>query len=461
MHLTHLTLFQAAKLLARREISPLELTQACLDQIASRDIEINSFITLTAEQALAQARQAERDIGQGNYRGPLHGIPLALKDLYETAGVRTTAGSRFFSDYIPEADAFTVTRLRQAGAVLLGKLNMHEIALGVTNENPHYGVCHNPHDLQHISGGSSGGSAAALAAGFCFGSLGSDTGGSIRIPASLCGVVGFKPTYGRVSLRGLIPLSWNLDHAGPLARSVRDAALLLQAIAGYDPDDPYAIDAPVPDYLVDIEAGIGGWRVALADDEYFREVESEVWQAVDAAAQRFSELGAQVERVAMPEFRQLAQANGLMVTSDAAAYHGQRLAENPQNFGEDVLQRLKNGAACTSGEYILARRTQTLAHHRFMRFFASYDLLLTPATPCSAPPIQHSGAAERARQLTRFTGPFNLAGLPAISMPCGLVRAGACLLPVGLQIIGKAWDEARLLRAAWAFEQTGSQSSIF
>jgi len=239
MELTSLKLHEAAHLLKTRKISPVELTKAHLDRIERLDKSLNCFITLTPELALQQARQADTSIQHGEYKGALHGIPVGLKDLYETQGIRTTAGSTFFADYIPETDAAAVQVLKEAGCVILGKLNMHEIALGVTNENPHYGDCCNPWDVTRITGGSSGGNAAALAAGLCMGALGSDTGGSIRIPSSLCGVVGLKPTYGRISLRGVIPLSWNLDHAGPMARCVQDVAILLQAIAGYDPQDAW------------------------------------------------------------------------------------------------------------------------------------------------------------------------------------------------------------------------------
>src|SRR4030067_365434 len=261
MELTSLTIHAAAKLLKNKEISPVELTQAHLERIQLLDQRLNCFITLTPEIALAQARQAEVEVLRGGDKGPLHGIPLALKDLYETQGIRTTAGSTFFADYIPEEDAVAVQRLKEAGAVILGKLNMHEIALGVTNENPHYGDCCNPWDLTRISGGSSGGNATALAAGLCMGALGSDTGGSIRIPSALCGVVGLKPTYGRLSLRGVIPLSWNLDHAGPMGRCVRDEAILLQTIAGYDPEDAWSVDMPVEEYLSDLKSNFGHWRI--------------------------------------------------------------------------------------------------------------------------------------------------------------------------------------------------------
>ncbi len=443
------TLSEAAPLIRSGDLSPLALTEACLERIDALETRLNTFITLTAEQARAQARQAEAEIKGGHYRGPLHGIPFALKDLYDTAGLRTTGGTTFFAQHIPAQDACLVEILRQAGMVLLGKLNMHEIALGITNENPHYGPCRNPWDTRCITGGSSGGSAAALAAGFCLGSLGSDTGGSIRIPAALCGVVGLKPTSGRCSLRGIFPLSWNLDHAGPMARSVTDAAMLLQLIAGYDAQDPYSVDVPVDDYLNTLQAGVQGWRIALADDAYFHEVDADMWAAVEQAARVFEKLGAQVTHVSIPEFKSYAQANAVLVTSDAAAFHRQRLQENPQGFGADVLRRLQTGAAYTSGDYSLARRTQTLARHKFAQFFEQYDLLLLPATPSPAHQIGGEDADKRAPQLTRFTAPFNLTGLPALSVPAGFSQG----LPLGLQIVGGAWQEAAVLRAAYAFEQ--------
>lgn len=454
MELPYLTITEASDAIHRGDLSPVELTRALLDRIEQLNPTLNAFITITSERALSEARQAEAEIKQGNWKGPLHGIPMAFKDLYETAGVPTTAGSSFFRDFIPEQDAMVVQKLRQAGIVMLGKLNMHEIALGVTNENPHYGDCHNPWDPSCITGGSSGGSAAALAAGLCLGSLGSDTGGSIRIPSSLCGVVGLKPTYGRNSLRGVIPLSWNLDHVGPMARCVRDVALLLQVIAGYDPLDPYSLNMPVEDYLIDLVGGVRGWRIAVADGDFFNEADQPILQMVESAAQVFSGLGAQVERVEIPEVRRIAQANGMMVTSDAAAFHQQRLQENPQGFGADVLKRLQSGAAVTSTDYILARRTQTMARRQFEQIFSHYDVLLLPATPMAAPRIGSTNAVERARQLTRFTAPFNLTGLPAISIPGGFTQAESGRpMPLGLQIVAAPWSEAHLLRAAYAFEQ--------
>jgi len=447
--LTHLTIAEAADLLARREIASVELTEAHLRRIDAHDTHLNSFITITSDHALTQARAADAELTRGVRRGPLHGIPLALKDLYDTAGIRTTAGSTFFADRVPDTDARAVTLLYQAGAVLLGKLNMHEWALGVTNINPHYGPSRNPWDPSRITGGSSGGAAAALAAGLCMGALGSDTGGSIRIPASLCGIVGLKPTFGRVSLQGVIPLSWNLDHAGPMARTVTDAALLLQAIAGYDPDDPVSVALPVDNLLATLDAGVTGWRIALATDAHFGEADPEVISAVRRAATVFEELGARVEAVDLSQGREAAQMNALMTTSDAAAFHRDRLRDHPQRFGADVLARMERGAQFTSTEYILARRFQSEWRRRLERLFEQFDLLLTPATPITAPVIEGLDAIEAARQLTRCTAPFNLAGLPALSVPCGLSAAG---LPIGLQIVAAPWNEARVLRAGRAFE---------
>jgi aspartyl-tRNA(Asn)/glutamyl-tRNA(Gln) amidotransferase subunit A len=460
VELTSLNLHEAAKLVKTRQISPVELAQAHLARIAQLDPRLNCFITITPEIALQQAREAESEIGRGNYRGALHGIPLALKDLFETQGIRTTAGSTFFAEYIPETDAAVVQKLRQAGAVMLGKLNMHEIALGVTNENPHYGDCCNPWDLKRMTGGSSGGNAAALAAGLCMGAMGSDTGGSIRIPASLCGVVGLKPTYGRVSLRGVIPLSWNLDHAGPMARCVQDVAMLLQSMAGYDPQDAWSVDMPVWDYLSLPEQGIKGWRIGLAANDYFTDpeiVNSEVNEAVQLAAHVFEKLGAIVEEVSFPNAWEAAMVNGLMTPSDGAAFHHQRLAENPQGFGADVLKRLQAGAAYSSTEYILARRMQTILRCQFSEFFNEFDLLLTPTTPITAPERGAADPVDRPRLLTRFTAPFNLTGLPALSVPCGWSSEK---LPIGLQVVGRTWEEAKVLTAGWLYEQEQGQPFV-
>ncbi len=455
MDLTSLTIVEASELIHTGQVSPVELTQAYLERVERYDPLLNCFITFTPELALQQAQEIERTLLRRSGRtnrsaSPLLGIPIALKDLYETRGLPTTAGCTFFKDYLPTEDAQVVKILQKDGVIFLGKLNMHEIALGVTNVNPHFGTCRNPWNPTRITGGSSGGSAAALAAELCMGSLGTDSGGSIRIPASLCGVVGLKPTYGRVSLRGVLPLSWNTDHAGPMARCVQDVAIMLQRIAGYDAADPYSVKASHANYLTHLKEGVKGWRIAFAVGDYFDQTDLEVLQAVQSAAQVYQDHGAIIEQVQFPGMLQAAQSNLIMVTSDAAAYHAERLAHQPEGFGDDILRRLRSGAAYSSGEYIQARRTQTLLRRQFERFFEHYDVLLMPSTPVSAPPIEGPDALEQARLLTRYTAPFNLTGLPALSLPCGYSTRK---MPVGLQLVARPWAEASLLRAAFTYEQ--------
>lgn len=446
MDIASLTLTQAQEALVRGEFSAQELAEACFRQIERLNPTINAFLTIIrpgTEEVASQSALA-------TLATTLSGLPVAVKDLYYTAGIRTTAGTRFFADFIPDEDAVAVQRLKEAGAVLLGKTNTHEIALGVTNVNAAFGNCHNPWDLNRITGGSSGGSAAAVASGMALAALGTDTGGSIRIPASLCGVVGLKPTYGRVSLRGVFPLSWNLDHAGPLTRSARDAALLLQVLAGYDELDPGCANQPVDDYLAHIDEGVRGWKIAFAVGEFIEATEPEVLASVRAAAELFQSLGAQVEEVDVKWLREAALANSLMTQADGAAFHRERLKEHPELFGEDIRQRLEMGAGYSSSEYALARRKQAETRRLAEVFFQSYDALLLPSTPITAPHIEGNDALEQARRLTRFTAPFNLTGLPALSMPCGFSSAG---LPIGLQIVGGHWQEAKVLRAAQAYEK--------
>ena len=421
------------------ELTPQSLVEGCHQKIEQLNPELCAFITVLEPPSLAEAKPV----------GKLGGIPIGVKDLFETKGIRTTAGSRFFKDYIPDADAIAVQKVKREGVILMGKTNTHEIALGVTTANPHFGTTRNPWDKTRIPGGSSGGSAVAVATGMALAALGTDTGGSIRIPASLCGVVGLKPTYGRVSVRGVFPLSWNLDHVGPLATTVRDAAIMLQVLAGYDPDDPFSVDQPVDDYLVSIDKGVSGWKLALATGRYVEEADAAVLEAVEAAARVFEALGAVVEKVDMSFLREAAAANGLMTPADGAAYHKDRLAEHRDWFGADIRQRLETGRAFTSTEYALARKTQSEMKHRLGKFFRQYDVLLIPSTPITAPLIEGNDAVEQARRLTRFTAPFNLTGLPAISLPCGFSEG----LPVGLQIVGGAWREAAVLRAARAYEK--------
>jgi aspartyl-tRNA(Asn)/glutamyl-tRNA(Gln) amidotransferase subunit A len=443
-----LSIEEAHAAMREGKLSPRALTEACYRQIERLNPALNAFITICDNVIAGEAKQSSPQ--EAIAATALENIPIAIKDLFETKGLRTTAGSIFFKDYIPDEDAVAVQKVKAAGAVVMGKTNTHEIALGVTTVNPHFGACRNPWDTARIAGGSSGGSAAAVASGMSTVALGTDTGGSIRIPASLCGVVGLKPTFGRVSTRGVFPLSWNLDHVGPLTRNVRDAALVLQVLAGYDADDPASANMAVDDYLSNIEDGIKGWRVAHAIGKFFDEADAEVLDAVQDAAEVFERLGAKIEDVEMSFLREAALANSLMTQADGAAYHRERLAERPDGFGADVRQRLETGRNYTSTEYILARRAQAEMIRRLGQFFDSYDILILPTTPITAPFIEGNDAVEQARRLTRFTAPFNLTGLPAITIPCGYDQHG---LPMGLQIVSKAWGESLVLRAARSYER--------
>ena len=381
---------------------------------------------------------------------PLYGIPVAVKDLYDTRGIRTTSGSKFFADNIPQEDAFVVQKLKKAGVQIIGKTNTHEIALGVTNNNPHFGACRNPWDITRTPGGSSGGSAVAVSTGMALAALGTDTGGSIRIPASLCGVVGLKPTYGRVSLRGILPLSWNLDHAGPITRKVEDAALMLQVMSGYDELDPSSLKTLPGDYYSHIKDGMNERKIALAVGNFIDEADAEVLEAIRKAAKVLEAQGVIIVEVNVDFLKEAAVANAIMTQADGAAFHRERMKEHPDWFGADVRQRLETGAAFTSTEYSLARRTQTQVKRRCEILFDEYDALILPTTPISAPLLEGENAIERARQLTRFTAPFNLTGLPALSVPCGFTTEG---LPIGLQIVSRAWNEAGVLRTGFAFQE--------
>ena len=460
-NLNSLTISTALEALRGQKISPQDLTSAGLRQIERLNPALNAFITVTPAPLQVQAenppetstteRQKNVTSTQSSARAmPLKGIPIAVKDLFDTASIRTTAGSKFFTDNIPETDAFVVRKLKEAGALIIGKTNTHEIALGVTGNNPHYGTARNPWDTTRIPGGSSSGSAIAVATGMVLGALGTDTGGSIRIPASLCGIVGFKPTYGRVSLRGVFPLSWNLDHVGPLTKTVQDAALLLQVISVYDPIDPASIKMLIGDYLGHLTDDMKGRKIALGIGEYIESADREVLDAVSEAANVFVSLGCRVQEVDVSWMREAALANKTMTQADGAAVHRERLQEHPDWFGEDIRRRLEDGAKTTSTEYSLARRTQAEVRKRCEQFFESQDILIIPSTPIPAPTIEGNDAVEQAGRLTRFTAPFNLAGLPALSVPCGFTKDG---LPIGLQIISRAWADAKVLNAGHGFEQ--------
>ncbi|MBI5964020.1 MAG: Asp-tRNA(Asn)/Glu-tRNA(Gln) amidotransferase subunit GatA [Chloroflexi bacterium] len=418
-----------------------DLASACYRQIERLNPTLNAFITVIPP---------EKNVQPPSGSMPLYGIPVAVKDLYDTKGIRTTGGSKFFADNVPHEDAFVVQKIKKAGAQVIGKTNTHEIALGVTNNNPHFGACRNPWDITRTPGGSSGGSAVAVSTGMAMAALGTDTGGSIRIPASLCGVVGLKPTYGRVSLRGILPLSWNLDHAGPITRKVEDAALMLQVMSGYDELDPASLKTLPGDYYSHLRDGMSGRKIALAVGSYVDASDAEVLEAVRTAALILEEQGVVITEVNVDFLKEAALANGIMTQADGAAFHRERMREHPDWFGADVRQRLETGAAFTSSEYSLARHTQSEVKRRCELLFDEYDALLLPTTPIPAPILEGENAIERARQLTRFTAPFNLSGLPALSVPCGFTKEG---LPIGLQIVSRAWNEAGVLRAGHAFQE--------
>ena len=449
--LTRLSIAEAASLIQRKKLSPVELTEACLQRIGSVDARVQAFITVTREEALASAQKAASAIARGNYKGPLHGIPLALKDLFDTAGVRTTAGSKIMASRVPAEDAEATARLKAAGAVILGKLNMHEFAYGATGVNPHYGATHNPWDLGRVSGGSSSGSGAAVAAGMVLGALGTDTGGSIRIPSALCGITGLKPTYGRVSRRGVVPLSWALDHVGPMARSAADAAIVLSAIAGHDPGDETCSEAPVPDYAKLLERrGLKGLRVGVPRDHFFENVDAEVATAVSEAITTLEELGSQVSEVSLPHIDEAPAAVNAIMLPEALAYHRRWLAERPEDYGEEVRRRLEMGLLYPAVGYVQAQRLRSLIVEEWReRVFDRVDLLAVPTTPIPAPRLEDADL-QATLTLVRFTNPFNLAGVPAISVPCGFTSSG---LPIGVQLVGRWFEEGAVLGSAHAYQQ--------
>ncbi len=449
--LTRLTITEASQLIAERRLSPVELVKAHLGRMEALNPQINAYITITAEQALQQARQAEAEVMRGEHRGALHGIPIGLKDLFETAGVVTTAGTAFWRNNIPERDGFVVEKLKAAGAVILGKLNLHEIALGVLTDNPHYGFCHNPWDVARSPGGSSGGSGAALAAEMCMGAMGSDTRGSIRIPAAWCGVVGMKPTYGRISVRGVIPLSYTLDHAGPMARRVADVARLLEAIEGYDAADPFALPSQPAAFVQELTHGFQGMRIGIAQDSFFTDVDDETLAAFEQVGAVFTRLGAVVQPIDLGFMAETVQTSRVIVSVDAAAFHAERIASQPHDFGADVLGRLKLGLGISSADYSNARRSQVVLRHQFEQLFREVDVVITPTLRMPAVRFDDAAAVEQARaSLSYTTAPFNMVGAPTISLPCGFTADG---LPIGLQIAGRAWNELDVLRAAYAYEQ--------
>ena len=445
-----LSIAEAARLVRARKLSPVELTEACLKRIEHLAGRLNAFITVAADQAMRDATAAQNLIAKGVYRGPLHGIPVALKDIFGMAGVRETAGSKILAENVSAEDAEATTLLKGSGAVILGKLNLHEFAFGATGVNPHYGAARNPWDTARITGGSSSGSGAAVASGECPAALGTDTGGSVRIPASLCGIVGLKPTYGRVSKRGVLPLSWSLDHVGPMTRTVEDTAIVLSAIAGHDADDPKSADEPALDYAASLGGGLAGLRVGVPRRFFFENVDPDVERAVRSAVNLLGDMGAVVTEVEAPLINEVPGALGGIMLPEALAYHERWMKERPDDYGDDVRYRLELGARYTAVQYVQAQRFREKAVEAWRQdVFSQVDLVVTPTTPVTAARIDDSDL-EVTLSLIRFTNPFNFLRVPAVSVPCGFSSTG---LPIGLQLVGRWWDEATLLRAAHTYER--------
>ncbi len=452
----NLSIAQMAPLLRRQEISPVELTEAILQRVSRLQPILNAFITVTPQLARRQARQAEKEIHRGDYRGPLHGIPITLKDLYYTAGIRTTAGSKILRNFHPPENGTVVDRLLKAGAILLGKTNLHEFAYGATNVNPHYGPARNPWDLNRIPGGSSGGSAAAVIAGLGLASMGTDTGGSIRVPASACGIVGLKPSQGLVPLQGVIPLSFSLDHAGPLCRSVEDAAILLKAIAGYDPRDPQSLDVKAGVSLKALRLGIRRLRVGIPRQYFFDRIQSDVRQSVTAALKTLEDLGARICEVPLALMNETAFLAGEITVAEAVSYHWKWLHERMKDYGEDLKERMEHGSKQLTQTYFLAQKGRQIYSEHFRAVLEKVDVLAVPTLPIVPPRIGESEVkigrfVENIRSaLLRFTRPANLTGFPAISIPCGFSSEK---LPIGLQLIGRFLEDETVLRVAYAYEQ--------
>jgi aspartyl-tRNA(Asn)/glutamyl-tRNA(Gln) amidotransferase subunit A len=448
--LTALSLAEVSDLVRSQSISPVELTRASLDNIEARDAEINAFITLTAHDALEQARRAEADILRGRWLGPLHGIPIAIKDLVDTAGIRTTAASALYADRVPQDDAEIVRRLKNAGAVLLGKTNLHEFAFGGSGVISNLGPVRNPCNPAYITGGSSSGSAAAVAARFCYAAIGTDTSGSIRLPAACCGVVGLKPTYGRVSARGVIPLSWSYDHVGPLARTVRDAAMLLQVLAGYDPEDVTSHQAAVPDYAHALQQDPHHLRVGIERQFFCAALAPEVSAAFNDALRRIEKVAAGLWEIALAVDEDRTVSN-----AETWAYHSALVRATPEAYQPETLRRIRACADVETWQYIPARQKLDMMRRTAPGIFRHIDVLVTPTVPILPPSFADLGARpDQLRPtellLLRNTRPFNVLGLPAITIPCGITPAG---LPLGLQIVGRPWDEASVLSLASALEQ--------
>jgi aspartyl-tRNA(Asn)/glutamyl-tRNA(Gln) amidotransferase subunit A len=440
---TAMTLKQASDAIRTKKVSSVDLTRACLVRIEKLQPLLNACITVTGDQALAQARMLDGELQRGKWRGPFHGVPIALKDNIDTAGVRTTGAGQVFKDRVPTEDAEVARRLKNAGAVLLGKLNMHEMAYGGTSAVTYFGPVHNPWDPTLTPGGSSGGPGAAVAADLCFASIGTDTAGSIRIPASYCGIVGLKPTYGRVSIRGIIPVSWSLDHAGPMCKTVEDTAILLNLIAGYDSEDTTTVDVPVPDYVRALRVPTSKVRLGIPRKPYFDDLNQDVGTAVEAALAALAKLTAGMTDVNLPPPAE----SGPIIRAEAYTYHAPWITKTPELYDTPVRNAIQSGANVKVEAYANALRELARSRRDIRKVFGGVDLLVLPTM--ADPPFKVEVGLTR-NVSARNTLPFDVYGIPMISIPCGFTSAG---LPIGLQIAGAPWAESNVLALAHAYER--------
>ena len=442
-----------SRLIESKDVSPVEVTEAYLDRIDELDFKFNAFLTVTREQALQAAREAEREIADGNYRGPMHGVPVAVKDQFHTAGIRSTGGSRILADFVPDEDATVIANLKNAGAVLLGKTNLTEFA--ITGFSHRYSTPRNPWDLNMFTGGSSSGSGAATAAYLCATSLGEDTGGSIRFPATWCGLVGVRPSWGLVSRYGVMKGVWSMDTVGPISRTVEDAAITLGAIAGHDPNDPHTFDRPVPDYRAALGHGVNGLRVGVITEQMESGlVEPRVREVVGQAISVLGELGATVDEVQIPLYGASASLSGILLAVEPALNHRDWVRERLQEYGHDDRILLLTGSVLPAHYYYKAQRLRSLLREQVLAAFDQFDVLVMPTAGSAAQPVEDdppvTSKATASRLPFLFTRLFNLASCPAMSVPCGFDDRG---LPVGLQIGGRPGSEETLLRVGHAYEQ--------
>lgn len=454
--LLDLGLAEASRLLRSREISPVDLTAAALKRIGKLNPQLHAFISVY-EEAHEVAKASEIMLSAGHDLGPLHGIPIALKDNVSLKGLRTTAGSKILSDWKPAADATVARRLRAAGCIMLGKLNMHEFAWGGTSDNPHYGAVRNPWNPERFPGGSSGGSGAAVAARMCWGAIGTDTGGSIRLPAAINGIVGLRPTYGRVSNHGIVPLAWSMDTAGPMARTVEDCALMFSAIAGHDSSDPTTANVPVQDCVSRLQQGVKGLRIGVVPDYFFDHLQPPVNSAVLAALNTFKDLGASIVELSIANIHGNISAQLTVESCEPSTYHQRWLRERPGDYGEDVRTLLEVGEMLLATHYLQAQRYRALLREEFLDAFRQVDLFVCPTLPFTATRVGESKVViengveeDMLSAIMQFTGVPSLTGLPSLAVPCGFDPDG---LPIGMQLIGRPFDEATLFQAGVAFQR--------